>query len=543
MRPSFLLFLLAVSELLLVAAPPQEPALYPIKRHLKTGFIDSEGKVVIEPQFDVSADFLRGEAFAEGLQPVAKDGKWGYIDRLGKVRIPFQFSQAEPFSEGLAAVRVESVRNGGRVAQYGYIDHTGVLKIPATFDYAQAFSEGVACVGRNYKWGYVDKSGAYLVDLRFDSMGEFSAFSEGLAGAYRKGAPDPQKSNPGGGNDGLWGYIDKTGGWMLPPRYKSISPFRDGLAAVAQEGETGMKFIDHSGQMVFGPFSLAWPFSEGLARVQPMSGGEAFINREGKVQFLLDGDFGTASSFSDAMAQVEKRTMTGGYRAVGYIDRTGKLAIPAVYDGGSAFRNGRAAVSLCGQTGYIGKSGEPVWGIQPRASSAPPEAAPSPSVITPLMMEKIMDHPDPLTLKVKAGSGACGALGKQIWSIEVTSTDRIFEGLAINLLEGGTFLNEERIDDFKGFQEQFQGRFKGQSQTSSLAPRAVDPQGYRKGYVSILGLGPGGSMTAASVFSPDQAYEVQVLLSLGGSARGVKDPFGFAGKIAMEVVSVLFGQR
>jgi hypothetical protein len=59
-------------------------------------------------------------------------------------------------------VRVESVRNGGRVAQYRYIDHTGVLKIPATFDYAQAFSEGVAFVGRNYKWGYIDKSGAYL---------------------------------------------------------------------------------------------------------------------------------------------------------------------------------------------------------------------------------------------------------------------------------------------------------------------------------------------------------------------------------------------
>jgi hypothetical protein len=248
MRLRFLLFLLAgVAESLLFAAPPQEPALYPIKRHFKMGFIDREGKVVIEPQFDFTGDFFLDQTFSEGLQPVAKGEKWGYIDRLGAVRIPFQFSQAQPFSEGLAVVRVESVQNGRYVSQSGYIDHSGALKIPATFDNAGSFSEGIAWVSRNYKTGYIDKTGSFLAEPRFDQA---STFSEGLAGAYQKGAGDPEKRSPSWLYDGLWGYIDKTGGWVIPPRYKTISPFHDGLAVVTQEGEDYSKFIGHSGEKV-----------------------------------------------------------------------------------------------------------------------------------------------------------------------------------------------------------------------------------------------------------------------------------------------------
>ena len=47
----------------------------------KYGFIDKNGKVVIEPQFD------NVSAFSEGLAKVEKDGKWGFIHKSGKVVI------------------------------------------------------------------------------------------------------------------------------------------------------------------------------------------------------------------------------------------------------------------------------------------------------------------------------------------------------------------------------------------------------------------------------------------------------------------------
>ena len=64
----------------------------------KYGFIDKNGKVVIEPQFDYAG------AFSEGLGKVKKDGKWGFIDKSGKVVIEPQFDSIFNFSEGLAEV-------------------------------------------------------------------------------------------------------------------------------------------------------------------------------------------------------------------------------------------------------------------------------------------------------------------------------------------------------------------------------------------------------------------------------------------------------
>jgi hypothetical protein len=456
------------------------------------------------------------------------------------LRIPFQFSLAQQFSEGLAAVRAETVRDGTHVSKFGYIDYAGTLKIPATFDHAGAFSEGIACVGRNYKFGYIDKSGSFVVEPRFDmTSSEWSTFSEGLAGACQRAA-DPQKpSPPGAAPEFLCGYINKTGGWIIPARYTSISAFHDGLAAVREEGESRSKYIDHSGQtVVLGPFAMAGSFSDGLARVQLMNGGEAFINREGKVQFLLDKAFHFVYPFADGMAEVVNWAQPGGYQRVGYIDRTGKMVIPQIYQAGSAFHDGIAFVASCGQSGYIGKAGEPVWGIKPRVRSSSSEAAPSSSAITPELIEKITDHRDPLTLKTSSGSGTCDPDGKKIWSVAVGSPDRTFPGLTINLLEGGTFLTEERIDNVNALRQ----KFAGQKGVEVFFGQPIGPESHPIGYVMTLGFGPGGSATAASVFSPGQEYEVQVLLSQGGYAREVKDPFGLTSKIALEIKLALFGQ-
>ena len=61
----------------------------------KYGFIDKNGKVVIEPQFDSASNF------SEGFACVKKDDKWGFIDKSGKMVIELQFDRVFDFSEGL----------------------------------------------------------------------------------------------------------------------------------------------------------------------------------------------------------------------------------------------------------------------------------------------------------------------------------------------------------------------------------------------------------------------------------------------------------
>jgi uncharacterized protein YkuJ len=68
----------------------------------KSGFIDKNGKVVIELQFDNAGNF------SEGLAEVKKDDKYGFIDKSGKVVIEPQFDNAGNFSEGFASFGIES---------------------------------------------------------------------------------------------------------------------------------------------------------------------------------------------------------------------------------------------------------------------------------------------------------------------------------------------------------------------------------------------------------------------------------------------------
>ena len=72
--------------------------LFPVVLGGKTGFVNRDGKLVINPQFDDARNFY------DGLALVSSGGKAGYIDEDGKSIINPQFDVAGDFSNGLAAV-------------------------------------------------------------------------------------------------------------------------------------------------------------------------------------------------------------------------------------------------------------------------------------------------------------------------------------------------------------------------------------------------------------------------------------------------------
>ena len=65
--------------------------------------------------------------------------------------------------------------------------------------------------------------------------------------------------------DGEYGYVDRTGGFRIKPRFEAAGRFREGRARVRLGGKYG--FVDPTGKLVI-PCELddAGPFSEGLAR-------------------------------------------------------------------------------------------------------------------------------------------------------------------------------------------------------------------------------------------------------------------------------------
>ena len=102
------------------------------------------------------------------------------------------------------------------------------------------------------KWGYVDKSGDYVIKAQFDEAGPFS---DGLAPVKVRRrvtamADAERKNYERYGHD--WGYIDKTGQYVIEPRYKEAGPFSEGVAAV--EPGTIVTYIDANGKLIWNPF-------------------------------------------------------------------------------------------------------------------------------------------------------------------------------------------------------------------------------------------------------------------------------------------------
>ena len=112
---------------------------------------------------------------------------------------------------------------------------------------ALEFVEGLApaCtkVGPDrWLWGYIDKSGTWVIDPQFESAG---LFGSGLA-PVQTATSDLS---------GKWGYIDRSGKYVIEPRYWRGDSFSGGLAyvwlSIGEGGEEGYAYIDLTGNPVW----------------------------------------------------------------------------------------------------------------------------------------------------------------------------------------------------------------------------------------------------------------------------------------------------
>ena len=279
-------------------APPykvQDPGIYPFQglstdgKTQKWGFIDADGKVIVQPEWDaVSFQVVLGQvvAFNESLCGVQKDGKWGYLDTSGHPAISNQFDSAGPFVEGLARVNLGN--------QVGFIDKTGKYVINPQFNQAGDFHDGLAAVLGDGGWGFINKAGSYVIKPHFQAVGP-SGFSDGLAVVVQ----------------GSYGYIDRNGTVVIKPQFEIAGPFTEGLAVVEVNNKWG--YIDTGGKIVINPqFDGESTFSGGFATVA-IAGNQCTINRDGKYVLnpgqykiqLGDGDLLRVSS-SDGFGLLTK---------------------------------------------------------------------------------------------------------------------------------------------------------------------------------------------------------------------------------------------
>lgn len=304
--------------------------LIPVQQGGRFGYIDPKGEYVINPQFDDAT------MFREGIARVKKDGKYGYIRKDGSYLCLPTYISATPFQEGIAWVVKEK---GAPTA----IDVDGkelftVKESYSVFCYSEGFAGfSVRTDDGDIKWGYLDKKGKVVIPPIYKEVG---FFSQGLASVKD--------------NNHLSGYIDVKGNLKIAHQYANGEKFnKSGLAIVQTTGDDDLYgVINKDGKFVINPqFATLIPDNDGFLVQMEKHGDFGYCDTKGKL--TINPQFAEASTFGNGeLAPV----LVGG--SVGYINKKGIMVIPPQFEAATFFVHNYALASSGKKIGIINQEGK-----------------------------------------------------------------------------------------------------------------------------------------------------------------------------------------
>lgn len=142
-----------------------------------------------------------------------------------------------------------------------------------------------------------------LLLLTYTSVWGFFLSQPGLAGTTLRNIPFyPVDSLLPIHTGNFYGFINRQGEVVIPPRFRSIGKFTEGLCPARIDGHWG--FIDSTGRYTIPPiYDYAKPFSDGMARVWKDS-TLVYIDRQGSTPFTLPSNLIDGYDFKAGYAKI-----------------------------------------------------------------------------------------------------------------------------------------------------------------------------------------------------------------------------------------------
>jgi hypothetical protein len=307
--------------------------LFPVRNGAAFRYIDTKGKVVINPQFKEATVFRNGLALVQvfGSKPT-----WGFINEDGSFAIKATYKEATVFSEEVAWVVSD---NGAPTAVNLKGDSLFSLKGAKTVRIFKnglaAFSVGIDSV--NVKWGFVYKNGNVRIAPQFSATGNYNDGKCAVAN-----------------NAGEWGYIDQEGKMSINCQYANAKDFILGKAIIQFGKQWGV--IDDKGKFVINPQFADMKVDDDLYIIK-QNNKWGWCNRSGNI--IIQPQFNEAYPFNGS----ELAPVKSGDK-FGFINKKGKLVIDAQFDAALPFNGQMAWVQKNGKGGFINKNAKYI--VQPQ---------------------------------------------------------------------------------------------------------------------------------------------------------------------------------
>lgn len=205
---------------------------YDSNNHL-WGLEDERGNVVIPAQYNEIWGFVGGVASV-----LDTSGKRALINTEGEALTDFIYTaiQLVVYPEALEPHPENTpipVSIGGK---WGFINHDGTKLTDVIYDDAGPFTEGLAAVKVEDKWGYIDTTGSFVIDPVFEVYS---------AGYFCRGIAVMRESY------GNFFIIDRTGRTIVSEDKYEFSEYDVLFGLAIAESEDGKVLLNNKGEEVF----------------------------------------------------------------------------------------------------------------------------------------------------------------------------------------------------------------------------------------------------------------------------------------------------
>lgn len=250
---------------LVISVCLQAQQYFPVKQNKKWGLIDSEGEIVLPPEYDAIGEFKRF-----GYAIMQKDGGVGMLNRFGFEIIPPLYNDIKVLDSTLVAVMEQG--------DWMVINLQQEIILPKGYERIQIWDHQFLAYMKNGKWGIVDKFGNTISqpiydDIRWESKALFLTTKGdkiGLLSAEGEKILDNVAEEIKVFNDSLyffkegshWGAVDHTGNIVIATRYDNFKKLSDTYIKLIANNKFFIYSLACRNIITHGQFDDYYPFSK-----------------------------------------------------------------------------------------------------------------------------------------------------------------------------------------------------------------------------------------------------------------------------------------